>query len=131
MAFVPILVITAMTLCAFGGLLSFKQYILSKDVLWLVAGYSLYSLSNVLWIITIDQNGMARALIIASAANILLTTAVAYALGEKIGVFGVTAAATACLAAGLSLIGAQITEVPPASPPHPHSETQPHVGVDV
>lgn len=122
-SFIPVLVVTAMTLCAFGGLLSFKQYVLSKDVLWIVAGYSLYSLSNVLWIISIDQNGMVRALIVASAANILLTTAAGYALGEKIGVVGLVAAALSCLAAGLSLIGAHSTEVPPTSPPQTKSET--------
>lgn len=110
------LIIFAMTACSFGGGICFKYFADTRDILWLVAGYSLYSLANVLWILLIGESGIARAMVLASTAQIVLTTLAGIYFGERIGVFGFAAAALACIAGALTLLG-------PTSPPIQTPET--------
>lgn len=126
MTFHPFLIIAGMTVCSFAGGLSFRQYSETRDILWLVAGYSLYSLSNLLWILIIDQSGIAKAMVLASTAQIILTTAAGFYFGEKIGFYGIAAVVTACIAAGLTVLGAQ-----PTAAPSPTSSEQANEVFDV
>ena len=112
----PVVIITGMSACSFVGGLCFKHFADSRDILWLVAGYSLYSIANVLWILLIDESGIARAMVLASTAQIVLTTLAGFYFGERIGVLGIAAAALACVAGTLTLFG-------PATPPTQTPET--------
>ncbi len=121
----PVIIITGMTVCSFVGGLCFKQFSGSRDILWLVSGYSLYSIANVLWISLIDESGIARAMVLASTAQIVLTTIAGFYFGERIGAFGFAAAALACVAGALTLLG-------PTTPPiqlleTPHTIEEEHV----
>ena len=121
----PFLIVTAMTACSFSGGLCFKYFADSRDILWLVAGYSLYSLANVLWILIIGESGIARAMVLASTAQIVLTTLAGFYFGERIGVFGFAAAALACVAGALTLLGP--TTAPSQTPETPHTIEEEHV----
>ena len=80
------LIVLAMTSFSFLGGLSFSKYVENENVLWLIAGFSLFSLSNLSYILLIDLSGLTRALVIASSANILLTAAIGhYYLSDQIG----------------------------------------------
>ncbi|MEM7530385.1 MAG: hypothetical protein AAF416_22550 [Pseudomonadota bacterium] len=107
----PSVLVLAMSICAFGGGLALKQYSVSRDVLWLVAGFCAYGLSNVFLVLVMDQSGIARAMVVASAAQIVLTTIAAILLGERIGVFGFAAAMAACIAVGLTFLDTGRTDI--------------------
>ncbi|MEM6890509.1 MAG: hypothetical protein AAF636_20605 [Pseudomonadota bacterium] len=121
----PVIIITGMTVCSFVGGLCFKQFSDDRDILWLVAGYSLYSIANVLWILLIDESGIARAIVLASTAQIVLTTLAGIYFGERIGVFGFAAAALACIAGALTFLGP--TSPPIQTPETPHTIEEEHV----
>lgn len=98
----PFVVVAAMTLCAFAGGLALKQFSLTRDLLWLVAGFCVYGLSNVFFVLVIDATGIARAIVLGGAAQILLTTAAGYWFGEKLTVFHIIAAGLVCVASALA-----------------------------
>lgn len=66
--------VITMSACSFGGLLAFKQFVISQNILFLLAGFCLYGLSNTLFLFVISENGLARPMIFASAVGILLST---------------------------------------------------------
>ena len=92
------LIVAAMTVCAFAGGIGLKQFSVTRDILWLVAGFCAYGMSNVLYVLTNDQTGLARAMIVSSAAQILLTTAAGFWLGEKLNGFHILAVFLVCAA---------------------------------
>lgn len=94
----PALIVGTMTVCAFAGGIGLKQFSITRDILWLVAGFCAYGLSNVFFIMTIDQTGIARAMVLASAAQILLTTAAGFWFGEKLTCFQILAVCFVCAA---------------------------------
>ncbi len=116
-----ILIIAALTLCAFAGGIGLKQFSLTRDVLWLVAGFCAYGISNVLFILVIDVAGIARAMVLASAAQIVLTTAAGVWFGERPGVVGFAAAGLACLAVLLSLAASEAGTGPERAAPSDRS----------
>lgn len=111
------LIIAAMTLCSFGGGFSFGKFVETRDVLWLVGGYSLYSLSNLCFLLVIDQGGLVRALVIGSATNVLLTTVVSYLyFSEDIGLKGLVAVSL--------VIAAAFLVAPQTAPSSPQNTTK-------
>ena len=93
-----VFIVTAMTVCAFAGGIGLKQFSVTRDILWLVAGFCAYGMPDVLYVLTIDQTGLARAMIVSSAAQILLTTAAGFGLGEKLNGFHILAVFLVCAA---------------------------------
>jgi len=96
-----------MSLVSFGGALAFKQFNETKDVLFLVAGFCAYGLSNVAFIMLMGQTGIARAMVLASVAQIVLSTVAGLYLGERVGITGLVAAGIAFVAVLLTLAGPQ------------------------
>lgn len=95
----PLILVIGLSLFAFSGGFSLRQYSLTGEILWLVAGFCLYGLSNVLFIVVMDHAGLARAMVIAGAAQITLSAlAGAFVFNETIGRFGWAAVGLACLA---------------------------------
>ncbi len=94
----PVFIVTAMTLFAFAGGLGLKQFSLTRDILWLVAGFCAYGISNVLFVLVIDATGIARAMIVASSVQILMTTGAGFWLGEKLTGMHLLAAFLVCAA---------------------------------
>lgn len=114
-------IVTWMTFVSFGGALAFKYFTETRDVLWLVAGFAAYAQSNVAFILIMDQSGIARAMVLASVAQIILTTAAGFYFGEKIGVYSLAAAVAACIAAALTLAA------PQTPPSQPDTDTSTHM----
>ena len=102
----PAVIVTAMTVCAFAGGLGLKQFSVTRDILWLVAGFCAYGISNVLFVLVIDATGIARAMIVASSAQILMTAAAGFWLGEKLTGLHILAAVLVCVAVATASIGA-------------------------
>lgn len=95
----PFILVASLSLFAFSGGFSLRQYSITGEILWLVAGFCLYGLSNVLLILLMGHAGLARAMVIASAAQIVLSAvAGVFVFSETIGRAGWLAAALACLA---------------------------------
>lgn len=94
-----VLCVTALAIC---GASAFKQFVTVRDPLWIVVGVVAYNLSNFGWIILIDQTGLARATVIASATQILILTLIGNFFGERIGPSGWVAALLMCAAIGVS-----------------------------
>lgn len=112
--------IIAMVVATSFGALAFKQFTIAREVVWLLAGLVAYNASSIAWIMLIDQAGLARAMVLAAAAQIILTTLAGIYFGERIGVFGFAAAALACVAGALTLLG-------PTSVPNPTPEILPNI----
>ena len=100
-------VVFAMTLLSFAGGLSMKEYSLTRDPLWLVATYTAYSGANIMAILLIGQTGLARAMVISSAASIIFFTAAGVAYGERLAIWHFAAAALACAAVIFAFLGDQ------------------------
>lgn len=94
----PIFIVAAMTFCAFAGGMALKQFSVTRDILWLVAGFCAYGISNVFFVLVIDASGIARAMVVASAAQIILTTAAGFWFGEKLTGLNILAAVLVCAA---------------------------------
>ena len=94
-----VLCVTALAIC---GASAFKQFVTVRDPLWIVVGVIAYNLSNVGWIMLIDQTGLARATVIASATQILILTLIGNFFGERVGLFGWIAAGLMCAAIAVS-----------------------------
>lgn len=105
MSATSITLLGAVTLCSLCGGAAFKLHADARDPLWLIAGFIAYNLSNIAWVVLIDQTGLARAVVIASAAQIVLTTVLGAFWGERIGFAGLAAAALACSAVSIAAIG--------------------------
>ncbi|MEM9698864.1 MAG: hypothetical protein AAF943_08760 [Pseudomonadota bacterium] len=97
--FILVLCVSALAIC---GASAFKQFVTVRDPLWIVVGVIAYNLSNVGWIMLIDQTGLARATVIASAAQILILTLIGNFFGERVGPSGWIAAGLMCAAIGVS-----------------------------
>jgi drug/metabolite transporter (DMT)-like permease len=104
-----------MTILSFGGGLSMKEYSLTRDPLWLVATYTAYSGSNIMAILLIDQTGLARAMVMASASSIVFFTAAGVFYGERLNAFHFTAAGLALCAIVLVFAGDQHAANPSTS----------------
>ena len=90
--------IVAMVAATSFGAVAFKQFTIAREAVWLLAGLVAYIGSNVAWSMLSDQAGLARARVMAAAAQIVVTTLAGVYFGERIGVFGFAAAALACIA---------------------------------
>ncbi|MEP4987076.1 MAG: hypothetical protein ABJV68_05210 [Paracoccaceae bacterium] len=106
----PGTIVGTMLMFSLVGGVAVKQFSETRDVLWIIAAYSLLSLSNVMWILAIDHNGIARTMILSSAIQIVLTTAIGYSFGEKLTGFHLAAMALVFGAAGLIFLGQSPTD---------------------
>lgn len=103
-------VVVGLSLVGFGGTYALRQYSVTADVLGLVASYCLYGLSNALLILLISQTGLARAVVVAGAAQIVLGTCVgAFVFGERVGPDGWLAAALARAAVTVAALNQRAT----------------------
>lgn len=116
MAVHPLVIVALMTISDFGGGLALKQFSMTRDVLWSVAGFCAYGGSNVFFVLAIDTGGLARAMVFGSAAQIMLATTAGCWLGERISGLHLAAAVLACAAVLLTAISAERTEPPKGSP---------------
>lgn len=81
----PLVLVRAMLAFSIAGGMSVKQFSVTRDVLWIITTYSLLSLSNVFWILVIDQYGLARKMILASAGQLILTVLLGFFhFGERL-----------------------------------------------
>lgn len=93
--------VAALSIC--GGA-AFKQFAITREPLWIVAGVIAYNLSNIGWLALINETGLARATALATSVQILGLTAVAAFTGERIALAGWLAAALVCLSIFVSSI---------------------------
>lgn len=80
------------------GAAAFKQFTVTRELAWLIAGLAAYNTSNIAWIMLIDQAGLARAMVYSAAGQIVLMTLVGALFGETVGRAGWGAALLATLA---------------------------------
>jgi len=114
----PVVIVVAMLVFSLAGGVAVKQFSLTRDVLWIITAYSLLSLSNVLWILVVDQNGIARTMILSSAGQIVLTTALGYAVfGEHLTKLHMVAAGLACLAVVIASLASNPVRQSPSHHP--------------
>lgn len=116
-----IILVVIVTLCSVCGASAFKQFSISRNVAWLILGVVAYNLSNIGWITLIDQSGLARASVMASAASIFFMTAIGALYGERLNAFHFAAAALAISAVMLVFVGDQHSETPTH---HNHAQTE-------
>lgn len=112
----PLAVVVLMTVFSFAGGLALKQFSVSRDVLWLVTGFSAYAIANVTFIQVMDQSGIARAMVIVSSAQIVLATVAGFYFGERLNAFHAAAVVLSCCAFAFSFAGAQAGNAPCQSP---------------
>lgn len=105
--------------CSILGGAAFKQFAISRDPLWLIAGFAAYNASNVVWLALIDDSGLSRASLLVSVASLIAMTLVGAAFGERISAAQCAAVLMAVVAALLASAGGQ-----PNSPTVPHDQTQ-------
>lgn len=66
--------VTAMSAFSFGGGISFKHYVLSKDVLFFAAGFLSYGASNLCFLLLVEEDGITRTIILGTSVGIVLNT---------------------------------------------------------
>ena len=101
--------VATLTGCSFGGFLLFKQYATTQNVLYLVAGFCLYGLSNCLFLFVISDGNAARAFVLSSAFQILLALAAGWYLREPLTWVHFVSAALVVTAVMLPLLFAPAT----------------------
>ena len=62
-----------------------------------------------------QESGIARAIVVASAAQVVLATVAGFYFGEKLNVFHVAAVVLSCCAFALSFAGSQTASAPSQS----------------
>lgn len=97
--FILAICVSALGIC---GASAFKQFLTVRNPIWIVVGVIAYNWSNVGWLMLIDQTGLARATIIASATQILILTLIGNFFGERIGASGWIAAFVMCVVIALT-----------------------------
>lgn len=107
-----VLILLAMVAATTVGAITFKQFVVSGQVFWLIAGLIAYNASNIAWILLIEQSGLGRAAALAAASQILILTIAGALFGEAVGKLGWLAAIIAGLAVLVSSLDAAPTEVP-------------------
>lgn len=119
--------------CSVCGGAAFKQFAVTREPLWILAGVIAYNFSNVGWLALIDETGLARATALATSVQILGLTAVAAFTGERVALAGWLSAALVCLSIFVSSIqstrnqptgnAAETTGEAAADPSHPDFRT--------
>lgn len=110
-------IIVAMATCGISGLLLFKEFAVSGNILALVAGFCAYGLSNVMFIMLLSNVGLTVALTLASAAQIVLTVIVARLyFGESPTTGQLLGAVLACAAVTATLWGSGRSSSSPNTP---------------
>ena len=66
--------VTVLCALSFGGGISFKHYVLTKDVLFLAAGFLSYGASNLCFLLLVEEDGIARTIILGTSFGIVLNT---------------------------------------------------------
>ena len=110
MSLSPAILVLCVTALAICGASAFKQFVTVRDPLWIVLGVIAYNLSNVGWIMLIDQTGLARATVIASATQVLVLTLIGSFFGERVGAPGWIAAVLMCVAIAVSSFPPKATD---------------------
>lgn len=120
----PFILVPCVTALAICGASAFKQFVTVRDPLWIVVGVIAYNLSNIGWIMLIDQTGLARATVIASATQILILTLIGNFFGERVGPSGWIAAVLMCAAIAVSSLPPKTGRTDAVATTNPDSSSQ-------
>ncbi|MGJ8534869.1 MAG: hypothetical protein ACSHYC_21970 [Alphaproteobacteria bacterium] len=94
MSIIQIIVLVAvMSAFSFGGGISFKQYVLTKDILFFAAGFLSYGASNLCFLLLIEESGITRTIVLGTAVGIVLNTMAGVYFREQLTWVHFTAAA--------------------------------------
>lgn len=97
--------ITVMASASFAGGVSFKAYSTSQDVVHLALGFCCYGIANCLFLMVLNQTGIARAMTLSSVLQIALTAIVAVLyFRESLTPIQCSGVVLACAAAVLVMI---------------------------